>query len=143
ERAVYTHDVRTAKQINAEIERLEKTPGQDKGITERRSNPPKPEQVTVGFFRKAVRTRMEDIDKQLQNETDTEKRKRLAKERQGLSRLAGSMSTVKTKDLEKTIVVTRPKSLEDFQKQIPGIEGQIKKIRELSKTLEKGRGRER
>ena len=143
ERAIYTHDVRTAKRIDAEIECLEKTPGYDKGITEQRSNPPKPEQVTVGFFRKAVHTRMEDIDKQLQNETDKEKRKHLAKERQGLSRLAGSMGAVKTKDLEKTIVVTRPKNLEDFQKQIPGIEGQIKKIRELSKTLEKGRGRER
>jgi hypothetical protein len=105
------------------------------------SRAPEKERITVGVFKKTVHARMENIDKQLQNETDKEKRKDLAKERQGLSRLTTSMSNIKTKDLEKTIVVAKTKTPQDLQRQIPGIEQQIKQIKTLEKDL--GRGLER
>jgi len=49
------------------------------------------------------------------------------------------MSNIKTKDLEKTITVAKTKTPQDLQKQIPGIEGQIKQIKTLEKDLGRGR----
>lgn len=101
--------------------------------------PEKGERVTLGVFRKAVHARVDDIDKQLQKETNKDKRRELVKERQGLSRLTTSMSNIKTKDLEKTITVAKAKTPQDLQRQIPAIEQQIKQIKTLEKDLGRGR----